>query len=444
MEEQDANFRMIAKTITGLEEILANELTELGASSVKRLNRGVEFFGDKRVLYKANYLCHTALRILKPISVFQALNEDQLYRKVFDIDWPKYLDVKGTFSVDGVTTYSNITHSKYMALKTKDAIADHFRQKFGKRPNVNLENPDLTVNVRIFKNECTVSIDSSGDSLHKRGYRKATGPAPMNEVLAAGLVQLSGWDGSSNFIDPMCGSGTIPIEAALYAKNIPPGSFREEYTFKHWEDFDPELWAEIKKEAQEKIKEFSGTITGSDWSGRILTTAHENVESAGLDDAITLKTGFFADTEPPAGGGVLIMNPPYGERIKIQDIIGLYKGIGDTLKQKYHGYTAWIISSHLQALKFVGLRPSRNIIIYNGPLECRFAKFQMYEGSKKDQYKNMVAEEHQNTEDKLQDLKDQDNFNRANEMVEEEPAERDLTVDIVKNQGTAKIRRKRI
>jgi putative N6-adenine-specific DNA methylase len=384
MQKKAENFRMIAKTISGLEEVLAKELTDLGASRLRIVNRGAEFFGDKKLLYKANYLCRTALRIMKPIAVFNAPNEDQLYQEIKKIDWSEYLDVNGTLSVDGVTSYSKITHSKYLALKTKDAIVDQFREKYGRRPNVRLDNSDLVVNVRIFKDECTVSIDSSGDSLHKRGYRKATGPAPISEVLAAGLVLLSGWDGKDNFIDPMCGSGTIPIEATMIALNMPSGTFRENYSFKNWKDFDEVLWNEIIEEARKMQKNsIMANIIGSDWSGRVLMTARENMDSAGLSDFISLKTGFFEDIDPPAGSGVLITNPPYGERIKSSDIIKLYKNIGDTLKQKYLGYTAWVLSGNRDALKFVGLRPTRNLTVYNGQLECRLAKFEIYPGSKK-------------------------------------------------------------
>jgi len=390
---------MIGKTVTGLEEVLAKELTDLGASQVKILNRGVEFYGDKKLLYQTNYLCRTALRIMKPIAVFRAANEDQLYNEIKKIDWSEYLGVDGTLSVDGVTSYSNITHSKYLALKTKDAVVDQFREKFGKRPNVKLDSPDVVINVRIFRDECTVSIDSSGESLHKRGYRIATGPAPLSEVLAAGLVLLSGWDGKSNFIDPMCGSGTIPIEAGLIACRIPAGFFREEYCFKHWKDFDASLWDEIKaQELEKKINNPGIKIIGSDWSGRILNTAKENVDSAGLKDVITLKAGFISDSEPPTGGGVLVTNPPYGERIKTDDIIKLYKEIGDTLKQKFEGYSAWIISANHEALKFIGLRTSRRIKIYNGPLECRLAGFELYSGSKKEKYtKNIPEDKNQKT-----------------------------------------------
>jgi len=403
MEEKTGKFRMIAKTISGLEEVLAVELTEIGADDIRILNRGVQFFGDKITLYKANYLLRTALRVIKPIAVFDANNEEQLYNEVYKIDWTQYLDVNGTFSVDGVTSYSNITHSKYLALKTKDAIVDQFREKFGKRPNVKLDKADLVVNVRIFRNECTVSIDSSGESLHKRGYRLEAGLAPVSEVLAAGLVLLSEWDRKSAFIDPMCGSGTIPIEAACIACHIPPGFFREDYCFMHWQDFDSDLWEHIKEEADSKIVEYKGDIIGSDRSGRILAIARKNVKSAGLNHVITLKTSFLNDLIPPGSGGVVVMNPPYDERLKTEDMVGLYKSIGDALKQHFHGYQAWVISGHKEALKFVGLHPSRNIAIYNGPLECRYSRFEIYEGSKKDAYIKPASAREQK--------KNQDNFN---------------------------------
>jgi putative N6-adenine-specific DNA methylase len=383
MSNKAENFRMIAKTISGLESVLASELTELGATEVRPVMRGVEFFGDQRLLYKANYLCRTTLRVLKPIATFRAENEDRLYREIYKIDWSRYLDVNGTFSVDGVTSYSNITHSKYLALKTKDAVVDQFRAKTGKRPNVRLDNSDLVINVRIFRDECTVSIDSSGESLHKRGYRQATGPAPISEVLAAGMILLTGWDRESNFIDPMCGSGTIPIEAALIARNIPAGYFREDYCFMHWKDFDKELWEDIKREAEAKIVQLKCKIVGSDKSGLVIGLARQNLRSAGLTENIHLKASFFADLEPPSGGGILVMNPPYDERIKNDDIVDFYKKIGNTLKQKYQGYQAWIISGHLEALKLLGLHATRNIALFNGPLECRFARFVIYEGTKK-------------------------------------------------------------
>lgn len=383
MDKQTNNFQMLAKCFAGFEEVLAAELKQLGSSDIKIVVRGVLFNGDKELLYKANYLCRSTIRVLKPIATFTALNEDELYTEVGKINWLQYLGLDSTFSIDGITSYSNITHSKYLALKTKDAIVDQFRNKFGKRPNVNTENPDVAINIRLFRNEATISLDSSGESLHKRGYRVATGPAPMNEVLAASLVLLSGWDGTTNFIDPMCGSGTIPIEAGLIARNIPPGYFREDYSFKKWNDFDSDLWDKVVNEAKDQIRDVDIQIIGSDWSGRILETAKDNVKSAGLIGTVTLRMNFINDSEPPEAPGCLITNPPYGERIKIDDIKGLYKGIGDAFKQDYAGYTAWIISSNQEALKSVGLRPSRNITVYSGKLECKFAKFEMYTGTKK-------------------------------------------------------------
>jgi putative N6-adenine-specific DNA methylase len=383
MSIDSKRFRMIAKTISGLENVLASEISALGASGVKPVMRGVEFFGDKKLLYKANYLSRTALRIIVPIAIFRADNEQQLYDGIGRISWGDYLDVNGTFSVDGVTSYSNITHSKFLALKTKDAIADQFRNKFGRRPNVRLDNADLVVNVRIFRNEATVSIDSSGESLHKRGYRKATGPAPLSEVLAAGMIYLTDWDKKSTFIDPMCGSGTIPIEAALIARNIPAGYFRKDYCFMHWKDFDRALWDSIVQEAMGKIRHSSPLIIGSDRSGRVLSVARENAESARLAKDIAFRGSFFADLEPPEGKGVIIMNPPYNERLKTEDVIDLYRSIGDTLKRNFTGYQAWIISANIEALKFVGLRPTRNLDLNNGQLECKYSKFEIYEGSKK-------------------------------------------------------------
>ncbi|MCB0806611.1 MAG: class I SAM-dependent RNA methyltransferase [Bacteroidales bacterium] len=382
MSEENNMFRMIAKTLAGLEEVLAEEIKVLGGSGIRTVQRGVEFYGDKKLMYKANYQLRTALRIIKPIAVFKAFDETQLYEEVKKITWEDYLDINSTFSIDGITSHSNINHSKYLALKTKDALVDRFRELTGKRPNVKKFDPDMAINVRVFKNQCTVSVDSSGEPLFKRGYRKATGPAPLNEVLAAGMILLSGWDRKKPFIDPMCGSGTIPIEAALIAHRIPPGKFREHYTFQRWKDYDENLWNDVKQHADEKIRDDKVRITGSDWSGRVLQSARENVEAAGLQDKVGIHVSFFADTEPPAGEGVLIMNPPYGERIKTEDITNLYKEIGDVLKQKYTGYDAWIISSHRDAMKHVGLRPSVRLTLFNGPLECKFAKFEMYEGKK--------------------------------------------------------------
>lgn len=387
MHQNTEKFRLIVKTFMGLEEVLADEIRGVGGESVKQLQRAVECWGTNELLYRINFECRSAIRVIKPIAEFDAPDEKTLYDEVRKIPWENFMDNDSTFSIDGNTSYSNITHSKYLALKSKDALVDKFRDETGTRPNVSLDNPDVRINVRIFKNMCTVSLDSSGESLHKRGYRTETGPAPLNEVLAAGMIMITGWTGESNFIDPMCGSGTIAIEAAMIAKKIPPGSFRDHYSFQNWKDFDDELWEKVKEEARAKIILLRHQVVASDRSGRILAVAKTNINNAGLKNDITVQLDFVDDITPPAGGGVMVTNPPYGERIKLDDINLLYKQIGDNLKQNFVGYSAWIISSHMEAIKFIGLRTSAKIPLNNGSLQCRYLKFDIYEGSKKDKYK---------------------------------------------------------
>ena len=380
--EQKPNI-FIAKTISGLEEVLAGELTALGAKDIQIITRAVSFSGDKKLLYEANYWCRTALRILKPLFSFKAATNDELYKNIYDYEWENVFSVDNTFSIDAVVNDSTFTHSHFVSLKVKDAIADKFRNKGGARPSVNTEDPDIKINIHIYQDHCDISLDSSGESLHKRGYRVAVGLAPLSEVLAAGLVLLSGWDGKKNFVDPMCGSGTLLIEAALIAQNIPPGIFKKTFSFMKWKDFDRNLWEEIKREATNKEKEMECRITGSDISARAIRNTRGNVIAANLQKAISLQVASFDEFKPPEGNGVMVMNPPYGERIEQEDIVGFYKSIGDSLKRNYGGYDAWIISSDLNAMKFIGLKPTRKIAVFNGPLECRFMKFSIYEGSKK-------------------------------------------------------------
>jgi putative N6-adenine-specific DNA methylase len=384
MDKQEASFKMVAKTFAGLEKVLAEEIRELGGKEIKTVQRAVEFTGDDALMYRTNYQCRSAIRILKPIAEFYAPNENVLYDEVKKIAWDNYLDISNTFSVDGHVSYSHITHSKYLALKSKDAIADQFREHTGKRPSVDKFNPDLRINVRIFKNFCTVSIDGSGESLHRRGYRKSTGPAPLNEVLAAGMILLTGWKGDTNFIDPMCGSGTLAIEAAMISKNMPAGMFRESWAFQGWKDFDSGLWEQVTSEAKSRIGPLSIKVVASDRSGRILQVARENIEAAGLTNDIEVKVDFIGDVVPPPGGGLMVTNPPYGERIKSDDINKLYADIGDNLKQQFVGYNAWIISSHMEATKHIGLRPAAHMPLNNGALACKYLGFEIYEGSKKD------------------------------------------------------------
>jgi len=375
------NFYMLAKTMFGLEEVLAKELKELGAQDVKLMNRAVSFKGDKGFMYKANLNLRTALRILKPIKHFQAHNEKELYRKLCEIDWTKIFDIDSTFATNATTHSKVFTHSKYASLVMKDAIADTFRKRFGRRPNVSPEKPDISINLHIAKNTCTVSMDSSGDSLHKRGYKLDAITAPMNEVLAAGLILLSDWNRMSDFHDPMCGSGTLLIEAALIAYNIPANIFREYFSFERWGDFDKELWDTIKEKSLDKEINYTGKITGSDNFQKAVRISRRNIDNALMRDNIKItNTNFFETIINP--GTFVIFNPPYGERIELE-VNDFYEKVGSTLKHNYQGCTIWLITSDIDNLKFIGLKPSRKIKLMNGDLECSYRKFEVYEGSKK-------------------------------------------------------------
>jgi putative N6-adenine-specific DNA methylase len=366
------------KTLAGMEELLQQELVVLGAQNTQLLKRAVAFEGSKELLYRANYSCRTALRILVPVKTFTITKQEDLYENIKAISWEDYLEGSGTLAVDAVNSTSVFTNSQYVALKTKDAVADRFRERTGSRPSVDLDDPDLRINIHIYKETCNVSLDSSGSSLHKRGYRKLTGPAPLNEVLAAGLVQLSGWNKTVPLYDPMCGSGTILIEAAMLARNIPSGYFRPVFGFQRWKDFDEKLWNLVKEEENAKITDASVRISGSDKSSRAVETALGNIAFAKLENTIRVTAAAFEYTAPTGDPGVIICNPPYDERLPVDDIIAFYKQIGDILKRNYKGYEAWIISSDLRALKFIGLHPSKKITVFNGPLECRFVRFTLY------------------------------------------------------------------
>jgi putative N6-adenine-specific DNA methylase len=371
-------FPLVAKTISGLEEALFHELKALGAEKLQLLNRAVSFEGNEDLIYRANYCCRTALRILKTIHTFDLKKQDDLYDRVTGIPWEDFIEADKTMAVDAVIHDSVFTNSQYVALKTKDAVVDRLRNLWGVRPSINLDHPDLRIHIHINKETCTVSIDSSGQSLHKRGYRQSTGAAPLNEVLAAGMVILTGWDKRSPFIDPMCGSGTLLIEAAMLAQNIPPGYFRKEFGFQSWKTFDPELWHSIRESENAKISRQALLIKGSDMAPRVIKAAGENIRFAGLQDVIRLEVCPFDKSVPFNEKGIVLMNPPYDERMHLEDIITFYKSIGDVLKKKYTGYEAWVISSDLNALKFIGLHPSKKITLFNGPLECRLVKFSLY------------------------------------------------------------------
>jgi putative N6-adenine-specific DNA methylase len=376
------NFDIIATTQFGLEGILASELNELGANDIEILSRAVKFKGDLALLYKCNLYLRTALKILKPIATFEALNEQALYNEVKKIDWSKYLTTDQTFAIDGTTSGEVFTHSKFVALKSKDAIVDQFREIDGIRPSIDVDDPDLQINIHISEVACSVSIDSTGLPLSKRGYRLEQIFAPISEVLAAGIILLSGWDKKSNFYDPMCGSGTFSIEAALMACNIPNGRLRH-FAFEKWNDFDASLWEMIRSEAETKIKPFEGKIFASDIEKRAIEISIQNARRAGVEDYIVFKNCDFLSSTLESDPGVVVLNPPYGERLQSDDIVEFYREIGTRLKHFYNGCDAWIISANLEALKFIGLKPSRKIKLYNGQLECRLNKYELYRGSKK-------------------------------------------------------------
>ncbi|MBS1646818.1 MAG: class I SAM-dependent RNA methyltransferase [Bacteroidetes bacterium] len=370
---------MIATTFFGLEEALAAELRKLGAKNVEAHNRAVSFYGDDGFLYKANICLRTALRVLKPIATASVFNDETLYDEINKIAWEKYLNVEQTLAVTAVLNTENFNHNQYVAQKCKDAIVDRFRDKLGKRPSVDKINPDFSLYVFIFKNEMTLMLDSSGVPLYKRGYRESTNLAPINECLAAGLVLLSGWDARLPLYDPMCGSGTILIEAALIAANIPPGYYRSSYCFKKWPDFNETLYNTIYESCINKINSNKPILIGTDISPNVLRKAKENAASAKVDEMIQFtQSNFFEATFGAEKKYTLIMNPPYGERMNKDELTTLYKTIGDTLKHKYKGSSAWIISSSIEAFKSVGLKTSRKINLYNGGLPCKFCKYEMY------------------------------------------------------------------
>ncbi|MGB8705153.1 MAG: THUMP domain-containing protein [Gillisia sp.] len=377
------NFEMVAKTMYGFEPVLARELRALGAMDIKEGVRNVQFTGDKGFMYKANLCLRTAIKILKPFKSFRISSEDDLYREMKNIAWEELMEVNDTLAIDATVHSEKFTHSKFIAQKSKDAIVDRFREKFGSRPDVDLDFPTLRINVHIEKDYCNVSLDSSGQSLHKRGYKTATNIAPINEVLAAGLLLLSGWDGQCDFLDPMCGSGTILIEAAMIACNIPPNLNRKEFAFERWKDWDVDLFEKIEESVLKKVRDFHFTIQGFDTAPSAVQKAIDNIENASLSEFISVKRQDFFESEKERERHLhMVFNPPYGERLDI-DMPVFYKKIGDTLKQGYPGTEAWFITSNLEAIKNVGLRPSRKIKLYNGALESKFLKYEIYEGTKK-------------------------------------------------------------
>ncbi|MBO3270998.1 THUMP domain-containing class I SAM-dependent RNA methyltransferase [Hymenobacter defluvii] len=381
-------FPMTATTQFGLEEVLADELHQLGAHIEKVGQRAVEFSGDKQLLYEAVLWCRTAMRILVPFAGFYARDEKALYREVGRIDWKEFIGADQTFAITAVVNKSSFEHSLFVAQLTKDAIVDQFRNRTGQRPSVDVKNPDIRLHLHMLENEVTLSLDAAGDSLHRRGYRQQTNVAPLNEVLAAGLLLLTGWDGKKTLIDPMCGSGTLLTEAALIAQRIAPGLYHQgKFGFENWPDFEAALWESVQLDARQmRLEEPQAYLAGSDISREFIELARENVAAADLEDFIRLGVRDVAEAKAPAkeAPGIVIMNPPYGERIgQESEMEALYKTIGDTLKAGFQGYDAYIFTGNLEAAKRIGLKTSRRVPLYNGPIECRLLKYELYQGSRK-------------------------------------------------------------
>jgi putative N6-adenine-specific DNA methylase len=383
-KKYEGDFEMKATTFHGLEDVLVNELLKLGAKNIEPFKRGVAFTGDKGFMYKANLCLRTALKVLVPLFSFHADNEHELYDNIKKFEWEKLLGADDTLAINATVNSEIFNHSLYVSQKTKDAICDRFVDKFSVRPDVDLDKPTIRIYVHIFKNFVNVSLDSSGDSLFKRGYRVDIDTAPMKEVLAAGMVLLSNWQPHLPLIDGMCGSGTLGIEAALYANNIPPGVFREEFGFMKWRDYDKELWDTIYTSSINRIKDDMPNIISSDIEIVPLEMAKRNGAVAKVDDVIQYEHISFFDLMPTKPHGTILLNPPYDERIKMEDTNAFYKQIGDKLKKDFGGWTCWIITSNMEAMKCIGLHPSKKMTLFNASLECKLLKYEMYSGSKKE------------------------------------------------------------
>ena len=420
-------FELIAKTFMGLEPVLAKELTQLGANNVQIGRRMVSFTGDKEMMYRANFQLHTAIRILKPIAKFKARSADEVYEEVKKIDWSKYIEKGKTFSVDSVVYSEEFRNSRFVTYKVKDAIVDQFRENTGTRPNISVSNPDIRLNIHIAEADATLSLDSSGESLHRRGYRQESVEAPLNEVLAAGMILMTGWRGETDFIDPMCGSGTLLVEAALIAHNMSPGIFRKEFAFEKWPDFDAELFDTIYNDDTQE-REFTHHIYGYDIDMKAVNTARLNVRAAGLSKDITIENADFKDFTQPKEKSLLVVNPPYGERISTPNLLNTYKMIGERLKHAFMGNEAWVLSYREECFEAIGLKPSIKVPVYNGSLECEFRKYASFDGTMKDfrQEGGIVK-----TEDEKRQMAEKHRFKKNREFKkrldeEEENAESDI------------------
>jgi putative N6-adenine-specific DNA methylase len=387
------DLRIVVSTYAGLEEVLATEIRSLGGRDIEIHNRAVSCTGDKGFMYKANFSLRTALRVMYNVASFPIQDAESLYKGVFEIDWPTFFRGDQSFAVRCILNSDLFDTNLFPALKAKDAIADRFRKATGKRPDVNREEPDFEVQLFIFRNTCQVLVNSSGPSLHLRGYRTDVDKAPLSEVLAAGIILLSGWEPHIPLIDFMCGSGTIPIEAALIAGHIPPGTFRKRYAFEQWMDFDEELYKTIREKQLDRIVDTEARIYGNELNKWVYKKAQENVESAGVEDMVRLSCGDFRDFESGEQRGTIVINPPYGEKLAVEEIETFYAAIGERLKHHYAGFQAWILTGSPEGASAIGLRPHRRVKVFNGPIECRLLGFELFKGKRNERFSNHSKED---------------------------------------------------
>lgn len=378
-----------AKTLKGLENVLADELREIGAEDVTPVNRGVNFSGSLSMMYKANLYLRTALRVLLPIAKFKAFDEDQLYKRIKAINWSEYMTFKNSFAIDVVSFSKTYRNSLFLEQRIKDAIVDQFREKTSLRPSVDIKNAEIRINVHVQETYFTVSLDSSGDSLHKRGYRKEMHPASLSEVLAAGMVLLSGYKGEVPFLNPMCGSGTIAIEAAMIGMGMYPGITGRKYSFQYWVDYDQTLFERLL-ETMPPIRELVHPLIASDIDQEAIRIAKSNIRTAGLEDQISVVKKDFMEMDLQAEPSLIILNPPYGERLNMDNLNEFYSQVGTSLKHKFPGSGAWILTANMEATKFIGLKPDKKIILFNGPLECRYLKYTLFTGKRKEFRENSM------------------------------------------------------
>jgi putative N6-adenine-specific DNA methylase len=430
------NLVITVKTIYGFEEILQEELNELGYSKVEKGNRSVQLQGNWKDVYRINYLSRLAISVLVEIEQFHIHSEDDLYKQARKIDWTKFFDVGKTFSVKGAVFSKLFNHTNYPILVVKDAIVDTFRDQLGERPNVELKSPQVVIDVYIADKKVVLSLNTSGVPLFQRGYRQQTGEAPMNEVLAAGLLRLSGWDRKSTLIDPMCGSGTIAIEAALWAANIPSLIERNHFAFMNFASFDSAEWEEVRQEGNDRPVQLDFPIIASDMDAAMIRKAQRNARVAPIGKMIQFETAEFTAFDPPEGGGTLIMNPPYGERMG-DEVIALYEAVGDTFKQKYAGYSCWVVSSNIDAIKRVGLKPNSKIKVFNGSLECSFRLFEVFEGSLKDKLAPDEEEKKEAIETEKKNKKKETRLERYYRLQKEKKALEESSVKEVSEDAAA-------